>query len=111
MKNRFPLLATEGRFIKGKNSNCNTKTIFWHTELHEPFSQEARILQRTLGLNLKSISLFTNVFMCKLSLSLERCQASGSAGSRLMVVYNLVISKMKVKTAIGGNLLYEMAHG
>lgn len=66
---------TAEKFVNGKNSNFNTNTIFWHTELHEPFSQEARILHRNFGLKLKSIGLVTNVFICKLNLSVERCQA------------------------------------
>lgn len=102
---------TEGRFIKGKNCNCNAKTIFWHTELNEPSSQEASILHRPVGLKLKSISLVTKVFICKLSLTLERMPGIWQMlVSRLMVVYIPVISRMKVKTVMAANLLYEMAH-
>lgn len=103
---------TEGRFIKGKISNCKAKTIFWHTELNKPSSQEASILHRPVGLKLKSINLVTKVFVCKLSLTLERMPGMWQMlVSRLMVVYILVTYKMKVKTVTGGNLLYELVHG
>jgi len=103
---------TKGRLIKDKNCNCNAKTIFWHTELNEPSSQEASILHRPVGLKFQSISLVTKVFIRKLSLTLVRMPSIWQMlVSRLMVVHIPVISKMKMKTAIGGNLLHEVAHG
>lgn len=101
---------TEVRFIKGKNSNCNAKTIFWHTELNEPSSQEVSILHRPIGLKLKSLSLVTKVFICKLSLTLERMPSIWQMlVSRLMVVYIPVTSKMKVKTVVTSCMRWHTA--
>lgn len=88
------------------------KPLLWYTDLNGPSSQEAGIPHRPVGLKLRHICLVNKVFLCKLSLTLERMPGIWQMlVGRLIVVYKLIISKMKVKTVIGGNLLYKVSHG
>lgn len=99
---------TEGRLIKRRSCTCDAKPVFWHTELNEPSSQDASILQRPAGLKLKSICLVTKVFVHKPSLTLERMPGIWQMlVSSLMAVYIPVASTMEAKTHVGLN---EGAH-